>query len=271
MSDPASSPESAPLRGARVVITRPEEDGASLAAAVRRLGGEAHCVPLIRIEGPEDPGPLDEARRDFAGADWAAFTSRHAARALLEGLPAEKGEGPKIAVVGASTARWVEAFGRRADVVADGRGAKSLAAAMIGAGAGGGATVLHPRSNLALPDDLRRLLEEAGCTVRSFEAYRTLPPGGPERAILLPLLRSGNGAVFASPSAVHAFAGIARGEKSALFEEWIAVGIGPTTGEALREAGFARVALAERPDDDGLLEALTGAWRARARSKRNEP
>ncbi|MFH1279639.1 MAG: uroporphyrinogen-III synthase [Candidatus Eisenbacteria bacterium] len=268
MVEPGPSADDRPLRGARVLITRPWEDGADLAAAVEGLGGEAYSVPLLRIEGPEDPGPLEEARRNLGSFDWVALTSRHAARALLEGIP-EEGSLPKIAVVGVSTERCVRDLGRRADLVSGGKGAAALAAAMIGAGAAG-TKILHPRSNLA-SDDLRRLLEEAGCVVLSFEAYRTLPPGGPERAALQGRLREGNAAVFASPSAVAYFAGIARGEKSALFDDWIAVGIGPTTGAALREAGFTRIAEADRPDDSGLLEALTEAWRTRARSKRNEP
>jgi uroporphyrinogen-III synthase len=257
-----------PLLGARIVVTRPEKDAADLAAAIVRLGGVAFSVPVIRVVPPEDPSPLEEARRTLGTFDWVALTSRHAARALLAGAPVG-GKAPRIAVVGDSTARSVDALGCRADLVAEGKGAEALAAAMIEAGAGG-KTVLHPRSNLA-GDELRLLLEEAGCTVRSLEAYRTLPPDDAGRRAILERMNDGNGAVFASPSAVHFFAGIARGARPALFDQWIAVAIGATTGAALDEAGFARITVAERPSDEGLLDALRKAWLCRAAGRRNEP
>jgi uroporphyrinogen III methyltransferase/synthase len=64
-------------------------------------------------------------------------------------------------------------------------------------------------------------------------------------------------AVFASPSAVEAFAAFAgedgRGVPAAV--------IGPTTAEAARSAGLTVLAIAQPATVEGLLTALAQAWR----------
>lgn len=265
-----------PLRGAKIIITRPEEDGGPLAERIAGLGGEARCISLVRIEPPIDPGPLRQARRRLNEVDWIALTSRHAARSLLEEKPGPPADGPasgptpRIAAVGRSTAAAARTFGWPVDLVATGRGGETLAEAMIAAGVRG-QTVLYPRSDLA-SDVLIQRLTAAGAEVHSIEAYRTAPPGPAAAQALRSSLAWANGAVFASPSAVGNFADLVD-PGGGPFVSWVAIAIGATTATAIRQAGFALVTEADRPGDEGLLAGLVRAWdpeRCQPRAKRKD-
>jgi len=250
---------SAGLAGTRVLITRSEEDGAELARPIESAGGEAVLVPMIRIAPPEESGPLDEARKTIADADWVVLTSRHAALAMLDRLapPADRSGKPRIGVVGRGTERAVRRSGWPVDLTAPPGGAASLASAMLERGELKGDLVYHPRSSLAR-NELARLLEEAGATVRSFEAYRTLPPDESETAERLGRAGRIDLVLFASPSAVRHY--LSAATKAGLSpEKPAAVAIGPTTAAALREAGFPRVTESKSPGADDLVAALKSA------------
>jgi len=69
---------SAPLRGARIVITRPARQSAGLAQQIAALGGKPVMFPAIVILPPADRSALDRAQRDLAQYDYAVFVSANA-------------------------------------------------------------------------------------------------------------------------------------------------------------------------------------------------
>jgi uroporphyrinogen-III synthase len=69
---------SAPLRGARIVITRPARQAAGLAQQVAALGGKPVMFPAIVILPPADRSALDRAQRDLGQYDYAVFVSANA-------------------------------------------------------------------------------------------------------------------------------------------------------------------------------------------------
>ena len=50
------------------------------------MGAEAIEAPMIRIEPPEDYGPLDEACARVGDFDWIIFSSANAVDAFIERL-----------------------------------------------------------------------------------------------------------------------------------------------------------------------------------------
>jgi uroporphyrinogen-III synthase len=69
---------SGPLRGARVVITRPARQAAGLAQQIAALGGKPVMFPAIIILPPADRSALERAQRDLAQYDYAVFVSANA-------------------------------------------------------------------------------------------------------------------------------------------------------------------------------------------------
>jgi uroporphyrinogen-III synthase len=145
--------------------------------------------------------------------------------------------------------------------MAAGHGAAALAREMAREGVGPGARVLYPCSDLARTE-LKQILEGAGADVVSLEVYRTVPSADSEE-LHRECEASGKWhiAVFASPSAVDRFIGIA-GDLDKVMEQRLAVGIGPTTVRALEALGDWTVVESRSRDDAGLLEAVERAWRS---------
>ncbi|RPJ43938.1 MAG: uroporphyrinogen-III synthase [Candidatus Latescibacterota bacterium] len=256
-----------PLDGARILLTRPAEDSAGLADRLRAAGAEAAIVPLLRIAPPSDPAALDAARRDAGRARWIVFTSRHAARAFLAKLAPQDAPRTRIAAVGASTKGEVLRAGWPVALEAGGRGALALARELARSDDLRGALVVYPRSDLA-SEALWKTLEEAGATVISVEAYRTLP-AEPSAEEVDRLARGGYDLIlFASPSAVRRFVELAP-RAGEILRGALPVSIGPTTTAALRGAGADAVVQAPAADDAGILESMTAAWQRRNQERGN--
>jgi uroporphyrinogen-III synthase len=73
-----TSSTSGPLRGARIVITRPARQAVGLAQQVAALGGKPVMFPAIVILPPADRSALERVQRDLAQYDYAVFVSANA-------------------------------------------------------------------------------------------------------------------------------------------------------------------------------------------------
>jgi uroporphyrinogen-III synthase len=208
---------------------------------LRALGATVVEVPAIEIAPPADLGPLDAAVSALDQFDWIVVTSTNAVGALLSRLtflglyPRLCGPRTKLASVGpATTAALRASFPEdrvalepkqdfRAEVLAAAFADRSLA----------GKRILVPTSTAArdeLPDGLRRL----GAQVEVVAAYATIEPPGLDAAVARCLDEGFDLALFASPSAVEAFARAAGERVNGLP---VAV-IGPTTEAAARARGL---------------------------------
>src|SRR5258708_30815409 len=181
-------------------------------AGLASLGAVASETPLIELRPPSDRRPLDEALRGLARYEWLVFTSANAVEAVSTrmaalgvGLPA----GLSLASVGPATPLAVHAAWPGARVSVEPAGdfrAAGLVAAFDPA-AGRGRRVLLPVSDRAA-ETVSRGLAERGAGVERVVAYRTVSADGGQS--LAETLRGGvDVAVFASPSAVEAFAAFA--------------------------------------------------------------
>jgi uroporphyrinogen-III synthase len=255
------------LEGARVLVTRRRKDSERLAGMIEAEGGSVSIVPMTTIGPPRDPVAVDVARQSIAEFDWIAVTSRHGAVGLLGGLGVPESDRPKIAAVGAATAESVRRTGWPVDLLASGRGARALADEMVGAGVARGSRVLYPCSDLARTD-LRQALQADGAEVVALEVYQTVPHADGD-ALHEECNRAGRWhvAVFASPSAVSRFVEVA-GDPDQVMVDRLAVGIGPTTAQALREVGGWQIVESRSRDDGGLLEAVERAYAQTEERKR---
>src|SRR6266550_5378759 len=92
----------------RAIVTRPQAQAEPLLAALRARGFEAVACPVIETE-PIDDGPIE-----VSGYDWVIVTSANGAAELAR---RHRGELPRIAAVGETTAAALTARGLAVDFV----------------------------------------------------------------------------------------------------------------------------------------------------------
>ena len=111
-----------PLKGKRVVVTRPKERSGTLSARLRAMGADVWEYPCIATV-PLDPCPgVDSAMERLCDYEWLALTSPAGVEALWQWL---EGHGKdaralgavKLAAIGPGTARALSAHGLKADYV----------------------------------------------------------------------------------------------------------------------------------------------------------
>ena len=124
-----------PLKGKRVVVTRPADRIGALAGQLRRLGADVTEYPCIRTV-PRDPSPqLDQAIENLSRYRWLVFTSPAGPGIFFDrlrsaGKDARALAGLKLAAIGSKTASALEQYGITADLVPEVYDSQHLAAAM---------------------------------------------------------------------------------------------------------------------------------------------
>jgi hydroxymethylbilane synthase len=229
-----------PLAGKRVVVTRPREQSARLAARLERLGAAVSVVPLVTIE------PVADAALDADEAyDWVVFTSSNAVAAVGERLCGGLVGGARVAAVGPATAAAVRTLGVEPALVPERFSAEALAAAL---GDLDGSRVLLPQADIADPR-LAAGLRARGATVDAVVAYRTVPLQPDAEGVQA--LEEADAVLLASGSAARSLAAL-----GAALEHGLVVCIGPSTAEAAREAGLGVGLVASEATAEGMIQAL---------------
>lgn len=252
--------ERRPLFGRRVVVTRAREQASALVAALREQGAAPIELPTIRIAEPEDGGAaLVAAARRVRDYDWVVFTSPNGVVRFFEHLrDARDLGGVQVAAIGPGTA---EALARR-NVVADLVPERFVAEALLEAFPRPGSTergrVLLPRAAVArdvLPEGLR----SAGWEVDVVEAYRTVAEATtPEQRAAV---ATADVVTFTSSSTVERFVE-AMGGTDAIPP--LVACIGPVTAQTARAHGIDVDVVASEHTIPGLVAALVDAVGRRA-------
>jgi len=237
------------LRGWRVLVTRPVEQGAALAAALAAAGASPVMYPTIALGPPPSWQPFDDAFAALARYAWVVFTSPSAARFALQrhralGPALADARAPRVAAVGQETARALGAHDVPVALVPDEQRQEGLVSAFGALPAG--TRVLFPQ---ALGG--RELLAEA---LASHGVLVDVVPISQTTALSLDAPPPPfDAATFASPSALRAF--VAGRGAPALQGKVVAV-IGPTTATAASAAGVAVDVVAPSPSVESLVQAL---------------
>lgn len=171
--------EKRPLFGRRILVTRTREQASELVHRLEDLGANCLEGSTIALVPPDSWADLDRELAQIARYDWLLFTSINAIRFFFQRLQ-EKGmdgrdlKGPKIGVVGATTAEILRSHGIRADLIPAEFTGEGLADALVKTGMDG-KKVLLPRAARAreiLPETLR----EAGAAVTMVPVYKNVQP-----------------------------------------------------------------------------------------------
>jgi len=247
------------LAGVRVLVPRPRERAEALCFLLEDEGAEVVALPLLELEPPTDPRPLQAAAELLGRHAWVAFASERAVSALVE---AARTAGTldvlrtrKLAAVGPGTAAALAAHGLDATLVATVSTGAGLAEALQ--------PRIQPGESVLLPaaEQGRRSLEDglraAGVTVERVAAYRSSPAGSVPEGWAEVVTHPPRCVLFGSPRTVEAFLSLPGAE--ALVPRVRAVAVGPTTAAALQARGWQPAAISASPTPPEWVEAAIRA------------
>lgn len=233
----------------RVLVTRPAPDGEKTAQKLRARGCEVLLAPLLRVELVENAdlgaGPWGAVAMTSANA--ARALERHPRRAALVALP--------VFTVGRRTAEAARAVGFSAIVSANGN--ERALADLIGARHRDGARVLY-LAGAERAGDLAAEVAPHGVRVDTVVVYRAaaaarLPP--PVAAALAE--GAVDGVLHFSRRSAAVFLECAR--SAGLLDQAIApfhYCLSQAVAEPLAAAGAARIAIAQRPEENALMDIV---------------
>ena len=234
--------DSRPLFGKRILVTRPESQAAELVDRLLDIGAAPIEAPTIKIEPPEDSGPLDDACAHASTFDWIVFTSVNAVeyfmRQLRQGTrDVRELKGVRLCAVGPATATRIESYGLHVDLVPSTHRAEAVVAALREhePAHGSNRRILFPHGDLAR-EVLPKTLRAEGAEVVDVVAYRTVladsdRDAGPDVYQIL-LEQNVDVVTFTSASSVRNLVKILGEEPAAdLLNTTTIAAIGPVTAE----------------------------------------
>jgi uroporphyrinogen III methyltransferase/synthase len=259
-----------PLFGKRILVTRPRAQAADLADRLEDAGAEVIEAAMIRIEPPDDYGPLDEVCARAGDFSWIVFSSVNAVDAFIERLLAGPQDlrslhGVRLCAVGPATAERLARAGLKVDFTPAEYRAEGVLRAMVESVPGGrlaGQKILLPHADIGrevLGDELRK----NGADVTEVVAYRTIAveperEGEPDIYRML-LERRIDLVTFTSPSAVRNFVRILGAEPAAdLLRNTIVASIGPVTADAASQYSLPTTIVPAAHTIPALVDAIVG-------------
>jgi uroporphyrinogen-III synthase len=230
---------------ARILVTRSARQSSELANHLRALGAEPILLPALELTAPTSFAALDAALARLDTFHWLIFTSANAVEAFHRRLQSAPTSAKKlrIAAIGPSTARALQAIGLSADLIPPQAVAESLTAALLPHARqpdGSPTRFLLVRAEQArehLPETLRA----AGAEVTLAPAYRTLIPQDSIptlRALFAPGADPLHAITFTSSSTVHNLLALCEAAEVAFPLGPLRISIGPITSQTLRDASL---------------------------------
>ena len=253
--------EKLPLFGRKIVVTRAADQAAEFSERLRAFGADAIELPVIALEPPADPTPLDRAIENLATYDWLIFTSVNGVRFFLDRLDQSPHDlrslQARICAIGPATRKAIEDLHLKVDRMPEEYVAESLIEAFAGENLAG-KKMLLPRAAVArdvIPIELAKL----GAQVDVVEAYRNIvPPNAAARAReIFAAEKKPDWITFTSSSTVKNLLAITGRE---VLEGVRIASIGPVTSSTLCAHGLKVDAEAKQFNVDGLIAAILAAY-----------
>ncbi len=236
--------------GVRVVLTTAKGSFSGLEQLLRDRGFEVTACPLLAFREPADWSPVDALLRGWGNVPAVALTSPRAACALMDRarrLDVPLAPGPALWAGGPATkAALGDTLGSVRTAGESGMaGGTALGRAMIEAGVSGHVVFACGEPHL---DDFPRILRASGVAVDEVTCYRSVLATSDTASEAI------NGAqvvVVGSPRVAALLAGVRRPEPAVHL-----LAVGPTTGDAARESGWAPSAVAGEPSTPCVADAV---------------
>jgi uroporphyrinogen-III synthase len=229
------------LNGLDVLITRDKLQSKEMKKMVENMGGTPHVIPLLDYRYYHDANESDYLK-ELHTYDWIIFTSQNAVKfyfCLLkkEGISPDTFNN-RYGVVGTTTKKTLESYGKQASFVPNVFTGKQLAKELLQLDSTTKKTLL-PKGNLA-KNDATSQLQNSGWTCDDWVIYETYLPDE-SRSFLSQMLSNQKLDVltFTSSSAVHHFMKVVKEDQleSKVLDKVIAT-IGPVTKQTAENYGL---------------------------------
>ena len=246
------------LKNRTILLTRSAESNRKDSKFLEARGAHTLSVPSIRFTDPDSWAACDDAIHRIRKYDAFLFTSRNAVVYFLKRIEVTSPSAKEVLAhrrvhaVGEKTNQALAEAGIRALTNPDASTAEGIAES-IGIDAAG-KCFLFPKSDIAR-DILSSALRELNAMVDEVVVYKTAPPDGRDLDKIRSALRDGeiDAILFFSPSAVRNFTQMIG--TAHLADLPIGV-IGPTTADAVRQAGLSVSVVSETPATEALCDSL---------------
>lgn len=249
-----------PLFGKTVLVTRAREQASILTARLEELGACCIEAPAIKIVPPADYSELDAAIAQLSSFDWLILTSVNGvdhffARLQQAGIDSRALAGVQIAAIGIETAKQLNRYGIRADLIPAEFRAEGILEALQGR-ITEKMKILIPRAMVArdiLPDKLTAM----GADVSVVPAYQTVQAETDGRQ-LAQRLRDGevDFITFTSSSTVTNLLKLLGEDGAELINKAKTVCIGPITAGTCQENSIRTDIIAQEYTINGLVQAI---------------
>jgi uroporphyrinogen III methyltransferase/synthase len=274
MNGSAADPDTRPLEGRRILVTRASEQAGALTSKLKSAGAIAIDAPAIKLQDPPDWSPCNRAIEQLAEYRWILFTSQNTlprllARMQTRGLGIDALRSAGLVAVGEATARGLREAGLTVENVPDEYRAEGVLE-LLARSELEGVRILLPRA-LVAREELPEGLRARGAIVDVAPVYETVAdPAGAEIA-RREMARGVDAVTFTSAStATHFLQALgADGDSSALdpLRQICLASIGPITSARLRRLGLEPSVEADPFTVEALVEALAGYFEKRAEEK----
>jgi uroporphyrinogen-III synthase len=256
-----------PLRGRRILVTRPRNQSGKLQSALEAIGAEVIAIPTVEIVPPDSCDALDAALSDTACYDWLVLTSANAVDAIASRLrfldiPVEALVAFEIAAIGKATADAINALGLQVELIPPRAIAESLVEALLPLVQNRNKRVLIIRASTAR-DVLPEALRAAGVSVTIAEAYQSIIPTASVDELQLALTAGIDAVTFTSASCVHNFVALVQKAGVQLPLAVKKISIGPVTTQAIEVHKWVAAAEAASASIDSLVAAVVQSFQVK--------
>jgi uroporphyrinogen III methyltransferase/synthase len=249
---------SRPLFGRTILVTRPEQQTAPMAAKLHRLGAEVLVQPAIEISEPRDWAAADAAIARLADFDWLVFSSSTGVHYFLRRLFALGHDlralgGLQLAAIGPATTDALAEYHLAADVEPESYRAEALAEALTPQARG--KRFLLARASRGR-EVLNEMLTAAGGKVTQVAVYENCDVANPGDDVLAALNAGRIAWTTVTSSAIAHSLVTMFGEA---LRQTRLVAISPLTSEVLVNLGHPPAIVAESYTADGIIAAILTA------------
>lgn len=261
----------ADLRGLHILNTRPVGQAGALTKLIEARGGFSIEFPVLEITAPSSWNSAEKIISELSAGDWIVFTSANAVRAVADRIDAVKKAATSVAVVGKQTGNVAREFGfqvRCTPTVATSEDlARELSVRLQGQKSGESAHVYFFRGRNIASNVLKNTITTAGIAFSEAIVYdvRTAEAAYDNAADLARKLIGGKVdlLIFTSSEAIRGLLSILNAQTNVARKLWHTVVwglpvvvIGKKTADTARSERFNVVGIAERADDESLVEAI---------------